>query len=123
MDKAHPLDSPMIVRSLKINEDLFCPREEGEEVLGPEVPYLSAIGAIMYLATNTRPNIVFSVNLLARYNTQPTRRHWNRVKHLIRYTRGTTDLGLFYPRNESLILVGFADARYLSDPSKAKISN
>ena len=53
VDKAHPLGSPMIVRSLKINEAPLHPREEGEKVLCHEVPYLSAIGALMYLATNT----------------------------------------------------------------------
>ena len=37
-----------------------------EELLGPEVPYPSAIGALIYLANCIRPNITFSVNLLAR---------------------------------------------------------
>ncbi|KAL0326547.1 UNVERIFIED_CONTAM: hypothetical protein Sangu_1732700, partial [Sesamum angustifolium] len=42
-----------------------------DEILDPEVPYLSAIGALMYLANNTRPDIAFSVNLLARYSSTP----------------------------------------------------
>jgi hypothetical protein len=41
---------------------------ENEEVLRPEVPYLSAIGALMYIANCTRPDIAFAVNLLARYS-------------------------------------------------------
>ncbi|XP_057248902.1 secreted RxLR effector protein 161-like [Beta vulgaris subsp. vulgaris] len=94
--------------------------EEGEDILGPEVPYLSAIGALMYLAINTRPDIAFSVNLLARYSSEPTNRHWSGVKHLLRYIRGTTDMGLFYPRDGNPTLVGHADAGYLSDPVKAK---
>ena len=36
--------------------------EKCEELLGPEVPYLSAIGALMYLANCTIPDIVFSIN-------------------------------------------------------------
>jgi hypothetical protein len=59
MDKSHPLSTPMVVRSLDVENDLFRPREEGEELLGPEVPYLSAIGALMYLIDNTRPDISF----------------------------------------------------------------
>ena len=47
MDKAHPISSPMVVRSLNAKEDPFRPREENEEILGTEVPYLSAIGALM----------------------------------------------------------------------------
>ena len=79
MDKAHPLNSPMVVRSLEVNKDPFRLKEENEKLLGPEVPYLSAIGALMYLANCTRPDIAFSVNLLARYSSAPTLRHWNGV--------------------------------------------
>ena len=75
MDKSHPLSTPMIVRSLDVEKDQFRPKEENEDILGPEVPYLSAIGALMYLANNSRPDISFAVNLLARYSSSPTRRH------------------------------------------------
>lgn len=77
MDKAHSLSSPMIVRSFDIKKDHLYPREDNEKLLGQEVPYLSAIGFLMYLANCTRPDIAFSVNLLARYISSPTRRHWN----------------------------------------------
>ena len=90
----------MVVRSLDVKKDPFRPRESDEELLGPEVPYLSAIGALMYLAGHTRPDISFAVNLLARYSSSPTRRHWNGVKHILRYLQGTQDMGLFFS-NES----------------------
>ncbi|CAN4121034.1 unnamed protein product [Withania somnifera] len=52
MDKAYPLSTPMVVRSLDVNKDPFRPQEENEELLGPEVPYLGVIGAIiMYYGT------------------------------------------------------------------------
>ncbi|XP_070039516.1 uncharacterized protein [Nicotiana tomentosiformis] len=57
----------MVVQSLEVNKDLSRTPEEDEELFGPEVPYLSAIGALMYLANATRHDIEFSVNLLARY--------------------------------------------------------
>ena len=75
MDKAHSLSSPMVVRSLDVKKDSFRPCEKNEELLGLEVPYLSVIGALMYLVNCTRPNIPFYVNLLARYSSAPTRRH------------------------------------------------
>ena len=50
MDESHPVISPMVVRSLEVNKDPFCPKEENEELLSLEVPYLSAIDAIMYLS-------------------------------------------------------------------------
>ena len=120
MDKAHPLSPPMVVRSLDVKNDPFRPCEKGEELLGPEVPYLSAIGALMYLANCTRPDVAFSVNLLARYSSAPTRRHWNGIKHILRYLSGTTDMGLFYSNKSKEKLLEYADARYLSDPHKAR---
>ncbi|KAG7529163.1 Ribonuclease H-like superfamily [Arabidopsis suecica] len=120
MDKAHPLSSPMVVRSLGLDSDPFGPKKDEEEVLGPEVPYLSAIGALMYLASHTRPDICFAVNLLSRFSSCPTQRHWNGIKQLLRYLQGTVDLGLFYTNHNKEGLVGFADAGYLSDPHNGK---
>ena len=51
MNEAHPLTSPMVVRSLDVKNDPFRHCEKGEELLGLEVPYLSVIGALMTLAT------------------------------------------------------------------------
>ncbi|XP_073036590.1 secreted RxLR effector protein 161-like [Primulina eburnea] len=120
MEKAHPLASPMFVRSLDANKDPFRPPENGEKIVGPEVPYLNVIGALSYLSNCTRPDISFYVNLLARYNSCPTRRHWNGVKHIFRYLWGTTDMRLFYSTKSKSSLVGYADAGYLFDPHKAK---
>ena len=87
---------------------------------GPEVPYLSAIGALMYLVNYTRPDIAFSVNLLARYSSAPTKRHWNGIKHILRYLYGRSDMGLFYSKAMEPRLLGYADAGYLSDPHKGR---
>ena len=43
--------------------DPFRSKENGEEILEPEVPYLGAIGALLYLAQCTRPDIFFAGNL------------------------------------------------------------
>ena len=71
----------------------FVLAKNDEELLGLKVPYLSAIDALIYLANCIRPNIIFSVNLLAIYNFDPTRRHWNGIKYILRYLHGTTDMG------------------------------
>ena len=120
MNEAHSLTSPMVVRLLDVKNDQFRPCEKGEELLGHEVSYLSAISALMYLATCTRPNITFPVNLLARYSPALTRRHWNGIKHILRYLIGTSDMGLFYSKESKKQMLGYADAGYLSDPHKAQ---
>jgi hypothetical protein len=75
MDKAYSARTPMVVHALEKDTDPFRPKEEGEEVSGQEYPYLSAIGALMYLVNNMRSNIAFAVNCLVRHNTAPTMRH------------------------------------------------
>ena len=75
MDKAHSLSTPMVVRSLDIHKDPFRPRQDDEDILGPEVPYMSVVCALLYLAQCTRPDIAFAVNVLARYSSAPTTRH------------------------------------------------
>lgn len=119
MKDAYPLKTPMVVRSLDVEKDPFRPKEEDEKLLEPEYPYLSVIGALMYLANGTRPDIAFAVNLLARFSSAPTKRHWNDIKHILRYLRGTEDLGLFFKKNGDMTIIGYADAGYLSDPHKA----
>jgi hypothetical protein len=85
MDKVYPSKTLMVVRALEKDTDPFQPRQEGEELLDFEYSYLSVIGALMYLANNTRPDIAFVVNLLARYSTALTMHHWNGVKDVLRY--------------------------------------
>ena len=75
MDKAHPLSSSMVVRSLDVKNNPFCHCENGEELFNHKVPYLSVIGALMYLAKCTRLDITFYVNLLPMYSSAPTQRH------------------------------------------------
>ena len=53
MDKENPLSATMVVRSLDTDKDPFRPYENDKELLSPEVLYLSAIGALLYLAKNT----------------------------------------------------------------------
>jgi hypothetical protein len=95
MNNAYPARTIMIIRALERDTDPFRPKEEGEEVLGPEYPYLSIIGVLMYLLNDTRPDIAFAVNCLRRHSTTPTMHYWNTIKIILRYLHGTTNLGLF----------------------------
>jgi len=77
----------------------------------------------MYLANTTRPDIAFSVNLLARISANPTMRQWKGIIQVIRYLKGNEDLGLFNSRSsdgKETRLIEYADAGYLSDINTAK---
>ena len=97
MDQAHSIRTPMVVHSLDPSRDPFQPRSSNELALGPWYPYMAVVGVLMYLANCTRQDISFTVNLLARYSHDPTKRHWIVIKHIFRYLRGTQDMGLFLP--------------------------
>jgi hypothetical protein len=116
IDKVYSARTPMIVRALEKDTDSFRPKEEGEEMLGQEYSYLSDIGVLMYLTNNTRPDIAFAVNCLARHCAAPTICHWNDIKNILRYLIGTIDLGLHFQKKQDSKLIGYADAGYLSDP-------
>lgn len=112
--------TPLQVRSLEPNKDIYRPKEENELPLDTNCPYAHAIGTLLYLANSTRPDIAFAVSLLARHTHNPTIRHWQGVKHVLRYLKGTSDIGLFFPNKGDKDLVGYADAGYLSDPSSGR---
>ncbi|KAM1670268.1 hypothetical protein FF1_043750 [Malus domestica] len=94
----------MVIWTRDAKREPFRPNEDKEEILEPEVLYLSTIGALLYLAQCTRPDISFAVNLLARYSNVPTCKHWNSVKDILRYLKGSTDLGLAIPSVLGFIL-------------------
>ena len=57
--------------------------------------YRQIIESLMYL-TNTRPDICFDLNTLSQYLVQPRRVHLVTAKHVMRYLKGTIDVGLYY---------------------------
>jgi len=76
-----------------------------------KIPYLNAVGALMYLATTTRPDISYTVGVLARFNSNPGMSHWKAVKHLFRYLQGTKDKKLVYrPDDSQELFTSFTDA-------------
>ena len=53
MNKTYPLSTPIVDWSLDVKNDHFRPQEKDEEILGPEIPYISAIDTLMYFANCT----------------------------------------------------------------------
>lgn len=94
MDQAHALAAPMIGRS-RIENDFYQPCSEEEEIVDKQ-KYLTIVRAFTYLTPHTRPDIAFTTNILGRHNRKPIAQHCNGVKHVLRYLRGTEDLGLYY---------------------------
>ena len=77
--------------------------------------YRSTVGALQYL-TITRPDISFAVNRACQTMHNPYPLDWQRVKHLLRYLKGTISDSLFYSSQSNLSLELFTDADWASSP-------
>jgi hypothetical protein len=78
-----------------------APLTPEDEAFMRTVPYVSAVGALMYLAIATRPNIAFAVGVLCCFMANPGPEHWKAVKHLFRYLHGTINYCLTYAPDAS----------------------
>lgn len=76
--------------------------------------FKQVVGSLMYL-TATRPDLMFSVSLISRYMERPTQLHLHVAKRILRYLKGTTELGIAYRRGQGESLIGFADSDYAGD--------
>lgn len=81
--------------------------------------YQAAIGAIMYLMLQTRPDIAFATSKLMRFASNPSKGHMAQAIRLIRYLRQTIDYGIVFEANPGHdkmqrlgTLEGFVDADY-----------
>ena len=90
---------------------------ETEEAFDQQL-YQSVVGSLMYLATCTRPDIAYAVGMLARFASKPNQSHWTAAKRMLRYLRGTDNLGILY-KGESEIQ-GYSDADWAGDTDDRK---
>ena len=76
--------------------------------------YQSAMGSLMYAMLGTRPDFAFSVSVISRYNSNPDANHWQAVKRVFRYIKGSISLQLTF-RGPLLPLNGYTDADWAGD--------
>lgn len=57
-----------------------------------QTAYFSVLWSLMYLCRGTRPELLYAVNLLARYSTNPSATHWDALDVLMGYVKRTRDL-------------------------------
>ena len=69
------------------------------------------IGSLLYL-TASRPDIMFSVCMCARFQSNPRETHICAVKRIFRYLSGTINLGLWYPKGAAFNLISYSDADF-----------
>ena len=84
-------------------------------------PYSALIGSLQYLASCTRPDISFTVGALGKYSSKPTTAHWTAALNVVRYLKGTAELGICYggsscsSSDNSTKVLGYSDADFAGD--------
>ncbi|XP_062104176.1 uncharacterized mitochondrial protein AtMg00810-like [Humulus lupulus] len=101
-----PMSTPLALGSLSLHDGgpLPCSTE-----------YRSLVGALQY-CTLTRPDLAFTVNKLCQFIHSPTDAHMQAVKHVLRYLKGTSHLGLLIQPNSDHVLYTFTDTDWASCP-------
>ena len=88
----------------------MLPTSEGETLDMTKVPYKSAVGALLYLANATRPDITYSIRQVVKYCSNPQPAHWRAVKRIMAYLKGTCNLGIWLGgTDEGVVCYGDAD--------------
>ncbi|XP_055633344.1 uncharacterized protein LOC129773723 [Toxorhynchites rutilus septentrionalis] len=118
MVNCNPVSTPAEA-SVKLDKSMSPATQEKMREI-KEIPYQEAVGCLTYLAQATRPDISFAVNHISQFNANPGRSHWNAVKRIMRYLRGTRSQRLTYSKQNSTGLVGFTDADWGGEPDSRK---
>ncbi|KAE8733376.1 hypothetical protein F3Y22_tig00001323pilonHSYRG00009 [Hibiscus syriacus] len=83
------------------------------------VPCASAVRSLMFAMICTRPDIAQAVGVVSRYMANPGNEHWNIVKRILRYIKGTSNVALCYG-GSNLLINGYVDSDYAGDLDKSK---
>lgn len=87
MDQAIPVSTPL-ESHFRLNKDQ-SPKTKEEYDYMDKVPYASAIGSLMYVMVCTMLDIAHAVGAVSRYMSNPGRQHWEAVKWISRYLKGS----------------------------------
>jgi transposase InsO family protein len=124
MATAKPVSVPF-ASHFRLSSDL-SPKSAEEKEQMSKVPYSNAVGSVMYAMVCTRPDISHAVSVVSRYMANPGEEHWRAVKWLLRYLKGTTEVGLTFDRASlerspsRRSVVGYVDSDYAGDLDKRR---
>ncbi|GJR57192.1 hypothetical protein Tco_1499354, partial [Tanacetum coccineum] len=117
IDKAKVVSSPLTPNFKLTDKD--CPSSKKNIEKMDRVPYASAVGSLMYVMVCTRPDLAHAVGVVSRFLSNPGKKHWEAVKWIFRYLRGTSKLGITF-RNGKPMLVGYTDSDFAGNKDNMK---
>ncbi|XP_031277700.1 uncharacterized protein LOC116136136 [Pistacia vera] len=101
MDRCKPVDT-LLVANLKLSKD------DGAVKIDEKM-YRSLIGCLLYL-TATRPDLMLATSILSRFMSSPSEIHLKATKRVLRYIKGSVELGVWFKKTKNLPLIGYSDS-------------
>jgi hypothetical protein len=98
----------------------MCPQSDEEKLSMAGVPYRETVGALQYLVCGSRPDISAAVSAVSRFTSNPGPKHWQAVKRILRYLKGTSRVGITLGGSEDITLTGYCDADWAGDVDSRK---
>jgi hypothetical protein len=95
------VSTPMAIH-FKLTKEM-CPKTREELEYMSKVPYSSAVGSMMYAMVCTRPDIAHAVGVVRRYMNNPGKEHWEAVKWILKYLRGTATHALCFGGSNTIL--------------------
>ena len=89
MKNVKPVSTPLACH-MKLSKKM-CPTAREEKENMSKVPYSSVVGSLMYAMVCTRPDIAHAVGVVSRFLKNSGKEHWEAVKWILRYLRGSSD--------------------------------
>ena len=109
------------IKGVSTPMDTAYPKLKGEYDLLPDNElYRKAVGAMLYIATTTRPDIAAAIGILCRRVSNPRQRDWHALKRVMRYLKQTVHLKLKISADNNIELSGYADADWAGDAADRK---
>jgi hypothetical protein len=97
----------------------LCPSNDEEKYYMSRVPYANAMGSLMYAMEGTRPNISHEVGVVSRYMENPRKGHWEAVKWVLRYLRGTNIYSITSDGSRDSVFI-YVDSYFVGDLEKRR---
>jgi len=101
-------------------------RANDDEALSTEYSdsFATLLGKAAYIARSTRPDVIFEVMFLARYQRSPKTIHYRKLERVVEYLLGTKNRGILYQYGKRDIgrnaLTGYVDSDFADDPETRK---
>lgn len=110
--KFHPPISSLPISKGCIYSKSQSPTTNEELKEMEKIPYRSLIGCLAFIASRTRPDITFAVNLFSQFQQNPGQQHWTGLLKLLGYLYATKELSLDLSRTEKLNLTAYSDSDF-----------